>query len=681
MAAVLCGTGPISGADRANVMSTWRIPAFWSAGASALIGTLVALAASQTAFRSFENFEADWRISNRAEPAKPRDDLVVIAIDDAAMADSRFESPINRRLLASIIEQLDTRGAKAIALDVILDRPSFPEDDAQLAAAIAAAHARVILGRDMGNIAGAAACDGRFPAVTQGEPPVRSILSMFAEHAQIADLFICLDGDSVVRNLPVDAGGTGLSSAIAALLGRSAKADGRPILFQMAPGDVPPPPIYSAATLKYLPPDWIKGRVVLVGLVTPYSPDWYETPLRFSNVRTPIEPAARMPTAKLPGVMIHALGAASLIDGVRGPSSGCLTHALLALAGGLAGAALASAPAAWWVRTLAAFGLVAGVLALAILAAPSSALLLPVTPFPLALALAGGLTAGAEARRVIAQRRMVRQAFERYLAPSVVDELVRNPSLVALGAAEREVSVLFTDLEGFTRFVDGHPPMLVAEILNGYLDAIIAEVVAHGGAVDKIVGDAVHVMFSAPIADAAHRQHACACALAIDAVSEAYRARVREAHDVNLGITRIAAHSGKAMVGNFGGARRLDYTAHGSTINAVARLEAANKVFGTRICISEASRTDLPGLVWRPIADVRLRGISNPMRIYEPLPALHPTAVSAEAYAEAFAAISRDPQEALQRFTTLASSLPGDPLIAFQLRRLVTGDAAAVLDV
>jgi adenylate cyclase len=258
---------------------------------------------------------------------------------------------------------------------------------------------------------------------------------------------------------------------------------------------------------------------------------------------------------------------------------------------------------------------------------------------------------------------------------------VRDPSLVALGAAEREISVLFTDLEGFTRFVDGNPPAQVTEILNGYLDAIIAEVIAHGGAVDKIVGDAVHALFSAPIHDPDHRQHACACALAIDRASEAYRASVKEKFGVQLGVTRIAVHSGNAMVGNFGGTGRLDYTAHGSTINGTARLEAANKVFGTRICISEASRVEIPGGAWRPIADLRLRGIEAPMRVYELVPASKLPPADADEFAKAFATLSQDPAEARRLFNAFAARQTGDPLTAFQLRRIEAGNPTVVLDV
>jgi adenylate cyclase len=206
-------------------------------------------------------------------------------------------------------------------------------------------------------------------------------------------------------------------------------------------------------------------------------------------------------------------------------------------------------------------------------------------------------------------------------------------------------------------------------------------VVAHGGAVDKIVGDAVHVIFSAPIHEPDHRRNACACALAIDRASEAYRVGVKEKTGIQLGLTRIAVHSGKAMVGNFGGTGRLDYTAHGSTINAVARLEAANKVFGTRICISEASRIDIPEGRWRPIADVRLRGISEPMRVYELTQADALPAADAEAFAQAFGSLSTDIHEAQRLFGALAARSGSDRLIAFQIKRIEAGDPASVLDV
>jgi class 3 adenylate cyclase len=656
---------------------------------SAVAGAILAVAASQTVFKGFELFAADLRVSSQASTAS-RPDLVVVAIDDLSLAKSAFQSPVDRQVLASVVERLDQLGARAIALDIVLDRPSFPDDDARLSAAMANAHASIVLGVDPGEKAGAIACGSAQPETSAAAGPSTTdgaaILPLFMAHAGAASLAICVDGDGVVRRIPKTPAKlpgelNGMAESLASAFGQAPLADGPPIVFRLAPGDVPTVPVYPASMLDVMPKDWISGRAVVVGLVTPFSSDWVETPLRFSSVHVPVQPMDQMPKGKLPGVMIHALSAATLIDGRRGLAIDWGFGVMLALTGAACGAALGVWQASWWQRALGAAALIAAVLGLAAVSGPAIGRLMPLTPFPAGLALAAGLSAGAQAQRFLAQRRMIRQAFERYLAPSVVNELVRDPSLVATGATEREISVLFTDLENFTRFVDGNPPGQVISVLNGYLDAIVGEVVAHGGAVDKIVGDAVHAIFSAPVPDPDHRRHACACALAIDRACEAYRARVREETGIALGLTRIAVHSGKAMVGNFGGTGRLDYTAHGSTINAVARLEAANKVFGTRICISEASRIDVAGGRWRPIADVRLRGIAEPIRAYELVPADRLSEGDAEAFTQAFGLLAPDRQAARRLFENLAAAFPSDRLIKFQLKRIETGDPVSVFDV
>ena len=154
-------------------------------------------------------------------------------------------------------------------------------------------------------------------------------------------------------------------------------------------------------------------------------------------------------------------------------------------------------------------------------------------------------------------------------------------------AQRREVASLFTDIAGFTTLVESLDPAILAEILNEYFGEMTDVVFAHEGTVAKIVGDAIHVLFGAPgdqpdhaaravdlRARPGHRRGGLSRALA--------RARDRDRR------TRIGVHAGPAIVGNFGGGRFFDYTAYGDTINTAARLEAANKAFGTRICVSEA---------------------------------------------------------------------------------------------
>ena len=195
-------------------------------------------------------------------------------------------------------------------------------------------------------------------------------------------------------------------------------------------------------------------------------------------------------------------------------------------------------------------------------------------------------------------------------------------------------------------------PRELASLLSGYLEGMTEIVFAHEGTVAKIIGDAIHVLFGAPgdQPDAASR--AIACALALDARSEAYR-RDWKARGVPLGATRIGVHAGPAIVGNFGGGRLFDYAAYGDTINAAARLEAANKQLGTRICVSAAAVQRADEFFGRPVGDLVLRGRSEPMRVFEPLSGEERSSPQALAYLGAFAKLEAGDAAALAAFAAL----------------------------
>ncbi|TIV62618.1 MAG: adenylate/guanylate cyclase domain-containing protein, partial [Mesorhizobium sp.] len=163
----------------------------------------------------------------------------------------------------------------------------------------------------------------------------------------------------------------------------------------------------------------------------------------------------------------------------------------------------------------------------------------------------------------------------------------------------REVAALFTDIAGFTTLVETMEPDTLGDLLNDYLAGMTDIVFRHEGTVAKVVGDALHVLFGAPSEQPDHAVRAVACALELDAFSEAFREQWRTKRIV-LGPTRIGVNAGPAMVGNFGGVRFFDYTAYGDTINIAARLEAANKQLGTRICVSESVARAVPDFRGRP---------------------------------------------------------------------------------
>jgi adenylate cyclase len=275
------------------------------------------------------------------------------------------------------------------------------------------------------------------------------------------------------------------------------------------------------------------------------------------------------------------------------------------------------------------------------------------------------------------QQRWIRKAFASYISPKLVNTLVENPSQLQLGGERRELSFVFTDLEGFTALVEQHPPAVVVPALNQYLDGMIRVAFDFDGTVDKIIGDAVHVMFGAPIADPQHAGRAIACAIAIDRFACAFAERMRS-QGLPFGRTRIGVNSGAAIVGNFGGLLRFDYTAHGDAINTAARLEGANRYLGTRICISEATTAQCPDFVGRPAGTLVLKGKTEPIRVFEPV-ADDADGPALEAYLEAYRMMQAENPGALDAFAALVEASPHDVLAALHLRRLQAGETGSLM--
>ena len=211
---------------------------------------------------------------------------------------------------------------------------------------------------------------------------------------------------------------------------------------------------------------------------------------------------------------------------------------------------------------------------------------------------------------------------------------------------------------------------VLGPLLNEYLTGMTDIVFAHDGAVAKIVGDALHVLFGVPGEQPDYAARAVACALALDKYAQAFRQR-RHQKGIPLGVTRIGVHAGPAIVGNFGGGRFFDYTAYGDTINVAARLEAANKQLGTRIYVSATLADKVRGFRGRPIGDLILRGKTEPLRALEPLRTEQYDDPATESYLNAFAMLETGDPGAIASFAAHLGKLPKDTLASFHLKRLL----------
>ena len=190
---------------------------------------------------------------------------------------------------------------------------------------------------------------------------------------------------------------------------------------------------------------------------------------------------------------------------------------------------------------------------------------------------------------------------------------------------------------------------------------------------DKIAGDAVHAIFGAPLDQSNHASLAVQCALNMDVSADELRAR-KLSEGVELGVTRIGVHSGTALAGNFGGEGYFDYTAHGDEVNTAARLEGANKHWGTRLFVSGDAKALMPGFVGRPVGSVVLPGKTEAINLFEPLSAELAESKATREYMVASEKLESCEPLASQAFAAYVAVHGEDPLATFHLKRLLSGE-------
>ena len=289
--------------------------------------------------------------------------------------------------------------------------------------------------------------------------------------------------------------------------------------------------------------------------------------------------------------------------------------------------------------------------------------------------LAASVTRHAQMER---QQRFIRKAFSSYVSPNLVRHLIEHPEALKLGGERRECSFVFTDLADFTPMVERSDPADLVSLLNEYLEAMTAIAFRHDGTLDNIVGDAIAVMFSAPVAQPDHAARAVACAADMDAFAVAFTAAKRAQH-IPLGHTRIGVHSGPVIVGNVGGKIQFDYRAFGDAINTASRLESANKHLGTRVCVSNAAAAACPGFRGRPVGSLVLKGKTAAIEAFEPIALEDAESPRIAAYRAAYRLMADNDPSALAAFEALVGDWPKDTLAALHLRRLKDGATGATI--
>ncbi|MFG6415159.1 CHASE2 domain-containing protein [Roseateles sp. DC23W] len=400
--------------------------------------------------------------------------------------------------------------------------------------------------------------------------------------------------------------------------------------------------------------DELKGKIVLVGTSAQGLMD-----LRFSPLG-----------GIIPGVEVHAQALEQVLTGhrLRRPGWTPALEVIATLLGCLLVGGLAMKRRA--VGSAVGFAMLSGTVSLAAWQSFLWAGLLidPITPV-LGMALVFVPTTVMRYLQSERRQRRMKHAFSRYMSPNLVDYLLSHPDGLALESRRQRCSFVFTDLAGFTRLMEGMDAATAVGLVNRYLDRMIAIAFEHDGTLDRIVGDAVAIMFSAPVEQRDHELRALRCALQMHAFSRRYVEELAR-QGIPFSETRIGVHSGEVTVGNFGGDAIFDYRALGDAVNTAARLEGANKHLGTLICVSEATLSACPGALARPIGRLRLAGRTGYVMTYEPQA---DGAAPDAAYQQAYELVHSHSELALPAFEALAADRPADPLVQLHLARLRAG--------
>ncbi len=635
--------------------------------ASALLGTALLVTG---AVDGAERATWDWRVRLLATPTAATDRIVLVLVDQASLEAMSRENAVDwpwpRSFYGLMLELFREARAATVTFDIILeDGGRWGVDDDRELFAAADAYGRVVYGAEL--LRPGAGGGHPWPAhvprppVTVGgddliaDPQVRFTAASFPHldvtpaSATVAFVNQRNDADGVFRRYrlvshyddqPVPSialaplvaasdGGLGVGYERGFMtvggtripLGRDGTVLLRyttrePPLYEWHPAfDL----VISGFNLvtggePTVDPGSFTGRHVMVGLSASGLHD-----LR----PTPVDPSA-------PGVAVHATMLENLLAGefMRDLPVPAATVLLLALALGAAFAA--TYVRSGWAELVVISGSLALVPTAGILGYQLGYWVPMVTPLA-AVSVAAAAANVANYATEGAQKRFIRGAFAQYLSPAVIAQLEADPGRLALGGEKRELSMFFSDIQGFTTLSEGLAPEQLSGFLNHYLTELVTIIQTASGTIDKFEGDAIIAFWNAPLAVEEHAVHAVRAALScqrrLSELRERYRApagtvdTATGAPGVGRDIhTRIGIHTAEVSVGNFGSRTRFDYTALGDGMNLASRLEGANKTFGTFVLISQCTSDRLSGAFpQRELGRIAVVGRVEPVTVYEPM--------------------------------------------------------------
>ena len=603
-----------------SLAASWRV---LLAGSLAGLAVVVLAAANPLSFfeiAELKALDAQFTLRGPQEPGSP---IVVVTIDEDSFDGLNLAWPWPRAVHAKFLDVVGRGRPAAIGMDILFTEPSSrgAPDDTALGAAVERLRDRIVLAAALTTVGDTVG--GASFLKKALNPPIPEVRGQAAFGSTDFDL----DPDAFVRRASLarsfqDRDWPGFDLLLYRLAEKAGLAqaplpEGHEVLinYRGGPGTFPTVAYHRVVTGE-IPPETFEGKIVLVGATTPTLHDIFPTPFASKS--------------SMPGVEIHAHTLETLLQGIPLRRAARPLVPFLAVVAG-AGAALAATR----LRPLPAFGLVAVGVA-GYLAASHGAFLwgrhwMTVVPVPMALLVT---YAGTVAKNFTQEQREKRR-LSRFFSPDVVAEIVRHKDDAKLAASRRRMTVLFSDIRGFTSMSEKMQPEEVVTFLREYLTVMTEAVFKHGGTVDKYIGDAIMALYNVPFEAPDHALRAVRTALEFQERLQPLAERFAGKYGGTLACG-VGIHTGDAVVGTIGSEQRLEYTAIGDTINLGSRLEGLTKEFNVPIIMSEATAEEVGShFGTRDLGEVTVKGKAIPVKIYAVLGELRPHGSAGDAAAAA----------------------------------------------
>jgi adenylate cyclase len=629
----------------------------WIGVAAALAGWLLV----QTSFWRHIELKLFDAMVVRSAPGQVALPITIVGIDEATFEELKSSWPLPRRHHARLLDRLREAGVGVVAFDIALPDATDPKDDAPFVEAI----------RRFGHVVLASDLTFRESSSVRQWFRVDPHPMFLEAGAQQGYSALEVDSDAVLRRVPAvqdsfwravlykfDQSRPGIVTSLDVSTDMRIRWLGGPHTFTYVPYH------HLLDPEKYLPPNWkdfFRDNIVLVGRkvsvigdVGAAQGESYQTPFysRTREFMPRVEAHANLVANMATRDMLHAAPA----EWAHGAWASAVFIALAFMR-------------RWHpLRSGIVLALLAGTLAAMQYAAFAKwATWLPLAGAAMTVTLiyiAQGAVAFIAEQR---QRSQIKNAFSMYVSPALVEELIAHPDRLKLGGERRHMTILFTDLAGFTTISEQFDAEVVSGIVNRHLSDMCEVILEHKGTVEKFLGDGIMAMWGAPVPDPDQHDNAVKAAIGMQ----------RRMDDLTLAIEkdtgavlkmRVGVNCGDCIVGNMGGNSRFDYTAVGDAVNLASRLEGVNKVYGTPILLSDSVRKDVKsGIRFREVDVVRVKGKNVGITVFTPCEDAALVALSDEALA-AYRAGNFDAAEATWK--KLLEAHPGDPVAKTFLERL-----------